>query len=285
MDDAGFAWSLVAGGSGGIGAAVARELARRRKALVLVGRDSDRLAAVVDDCLALGASVVKVLAVDIRDRIAIEHHIATLMSEAPIESLIVCAGVLEGRCDGEVVEGRDPARVVLEVNLLATVDLVYLVLPHMIDRAHGTIVLVSSLAAMVPLPDAPSYSASKAGLLFFGSALRESLRGRGIRVSTVCPGYVETPMTERHMGPQPGRLAAEDVAEAILRCLKSNREMVALPFFIGWLARFSLMVPPRIRALIMGPLRFYVARREHPHHMVVAGVGGDTEGKSTNSTF
>ncbi len=267
MNEAGFAWSMVTGGSSGTGAAVARALSRRHKFLVLVGRDPDRLAAVADDCLALGAADVRILVADLRDRAAMERHVAMLRSEAPIESLIACAGVAEGRYEDEVVESRDTSRLVLEVNLLATIDLVHLVLTDMIDRGEGAIVLVSSLAALTPLPDAPSYSAAEAGLLSFGLALRGATRGRGVRVSTICSGPVEAPTTDRHIGPRPGEIAADDVAAAVLHCLTHDRAMIALPRMIGWLARLSPMLPRFVGALVTRRMRFHLARHTPPRDL------------------
>ena len=111
---------------------------------------------------------------------------------------------------------RDTARRVLEVNLLAAVETVHALLPALRQRGRGKVVYVPSLAGFVPLPDAPAYSASKAGLLFYGLALRDALAAEEIDVSVACPGFVLTAMAKRHIGNRPAEISAEKAAEIVV---------------------------------------------------------------------
>ena len=156
------------------------------------------------------------------------------------------------------MERGSVARRVLETNLLATLDVVHLVLPAMQRNRRGSIVLVASLAALVPLPDAPAYSASKAGLLSYGLALRDAVAAEGIRVVVACPGFVATAMAGRHLGPRPGEISADDAAARILTGLRRNRAMIGFPFVPFWLSRLSLLVPEAIRRRGMKDTRFHV---------------------------
>lgn len=252
-------WAVVTGASSGIGAALARRLAEERRALLLIARDADRLAAVADDCRALGASWVSVLLVDLRDRDRLAEGLAEAERERPIGLFVACAGILDWRHEGDLVETGATAARVLDVNLLATVAAVHLVLPPMLDRGRGAVLFVASLAGLAPVPDAPAYSASKAGLLSYGLALGEGLRRYGIRVAVACPGYVTTPMSRRHIGAHPGEIDADAAAEKILRGFERGREIIAFPFVLGWASRLALIAPPFLRRLAMATLRFHVA--------------------------
>ena len=258
MHAASFTWTVVTGASSGIGAAVARRLAGERHALVLVGRDRERLEAVGDDCRALGASEVCLLLADLRDRPRIAEAFGGVLREGPIGLFVGAAGILDGRRDGEVVETAAIARTVLEVDLLAAINAVHLVLPGMIERGEGGILLVASLAALAPLPDAPAYSAAKAGLLAYGVALGEAVRAHGIRVSVSCPGHVRTGMSPHHVGPHPGAIGADRAAERILRAFARGRAIDAFPFALSWLARLALLAPAFVRRRAMAGLRFHI---------------------------
>src|SRR6188472_3091607 len=149
---------VITGASSGIGAALALRLAGVGTHIALLGRDVGRLTAVADACRGHGA-VCQTAAIDICDGPAMSAFLQQVDRQEPIDLLIANAGVLEGRQADQVVEAAGVARPVIETNLLATLDTVHHVLPGMRQRRNGTIVLVASLASLVPLADAPAYSA------------------------------------------------------------------------------------------------------------------------------
>lgn len=249
---------IITGGSSGIGAALARALAAPGRSLILLGRSAERLGVVAESCRAQGAAC-HVESVDQTDADALSRVLEKIGREAPVDLLIANAGILGGRSADDPVESRMAARRVLETNLLATVDLVHVLLPAMRRNRHGSIVLVASLASLVPLPDAPAYSASKAGLLSYGLALRDAVAADGIRVVVACPGFVATAMAGRHLGPRPGEISAEEAAQRILAGLQRNRAMIGFPLVPFWLSRLSLLVPEQIRRRGMKNTRFHVA--------------------------
>jgi short-subunit dehydrogenase len=248
---------VITGASSGIGAALARQLAMPGRRLGLVGRHLGRLDAVAADCAAKGAAC-RAVSLDVRESGRVAGFVEAFEQWHPIDLLVSNAGILDGRHDGEVVEDRETARRVLEVNLLAAIDTVHLVLPYMRRRRRGDIVLVASLAALVPLADAPAYSASKAGLLSYGLALREAVAAEGIRVGVACPGYVATAMGAIHLGPRPGEISAEAAAALILSGLRRNRSLNGFPFVPFWLSRLSLLVPEFVRRVGTRGSRFHV---------------------------
>ena len=119
-------------------------------------------------------------------------------------------------------------------------------LASMIARKSGQIALVSSLAAIRPSGDLPGYSASKAGLVAWGVALRRRLRGQGVTVSIVTPGFVVSPMSDRHHGPQPFRIAAGVAAKRIAQGLQRKRARISVPWIAGALLRVENLLPPAL---------------------------------------
>ncbi len=249
---------IITGASSGIGAALARALAAPGRTLALLGRHKGRLEAVAAACRAKGATC-RIASLDVSDANALSAFLMEIGRETEIDLLIASAGILDGRSADETVERGNVARRVLETNLLSTLDVVHLVLPGMLRKRCGNIVLVASLASLVPLPDAPAYSASKAGLLSYGLALRDAVAAEGVRVVVACPGFVATAMAERHLGPRPGEISADDAAARVLVGLQRNRAMIGFPFVPFWLSRLSLLVPESIRRRGMKSTRFHVA--------------------------
>jgi short-subunit dehydrogenase len=248
---------LITGASSGIGAALARSLAGPDRMLILMGRNRPRLDAVAACCRSKGASC-RIACIDLRDRDELAAFIDQLDRSQGVDLLFSNAGVMLGRRKGQVTESADAAARVLRTNLLASIDLVNLVLPGMRRRGRGAIVLTSSLAALVPLSDAPAYSASKAALVAYGLALREALAPEGIKVVVACPGYVTTPMIAGHHGIRPGEMSADEAARRILRSLERNAGLNGFPAGLFWLARVSLLVPESLRRLATRFFRFHL---------------------------
>ncbi len=123
--------------------------------------------------------------------------------------------------------------------------------------------MVSSLAALSPLPDAPAYSASKAALLSYGLAMRTALAPEQVRVSVVCPGYVASAMTETHIGEQPLKMSAEKAARLIARGIVRNTPVIAFPLPMYVLSLISPLFPEFVTRLATKGIRFHVASRPH----------------------
>jgi short-subunit dehydrogenase len=169
---------LVTGATGGIGAAVARELAGRGARLVLSGRDEARLA---DLAAELAAKAVPA------DLGAPEHVAGLVDAAGPVDTLVHCAGIgARGRLDATDVDR------VVAVNLRAPLALTAALLPAMRERGYGHLAYVGSIAGLAAVREEAAYAATKAGLLMFAASLRAELVGTGVTVSTLSPAAVDT---------------------------------------------------------------------------------------------
>jgi short-subunit dehydrogenase len=177
-----------------------------------------------------------------------------------VDLFIASAGVLDGRRNGAVIESAAVAREVIETNLVGTVTALHAVLARMREAGHGRIGLVASLAGLVPLADAPAYSASKFGMLGYGMAMDEALRGEDVRVSVICPGYVRTAMGAIHIGERPHEIDADAAARMVIAATLKGKRLSGFPTPLYQLSRLSALAPPWLTRMIAGKLRFHVAR-------------------------
>jgi len=182
--------ALVTGASSGIGIELARQLAGRGHNVILVARSADKLTALADELSATGVRA-ETLPLDLADRDgraallgrteALDLHVDILVNNAGLSTL------------GAVAKA-DPAREMhmLEVDVVAVVDLCARFLPGMVDRGRGAVLNVASTAAFQPLPGQAGYGASKAFVLSYTQSLAGELRGTGVTATTLCPGPVDT---------------------------------------------------------------------------------------------
>jgi short-subunit dehydrogenase len=185
----------ITGASSGIGAALAHHYAGPGVTLALLARNRERLAQVAQECRTRGAVVETVIG-DVADPEAMAAWIAACEARAPLDLLIANAGIggFAALADGPG-EAAGKTAAIMATNMLGVANCVAPLLPRMIARRAGQIAIVSSLAGLVGLPQAPGYSASKAALGAYGDALRRQALPHGVRVSVIYPGFVETPMS------------------------------------------------------------------------------------------
>jgi len=230
---------LVLGATSAIGQQVARLYAGRRASLFLVARNAERLAAVADDLRVRGASVETAVA-DLDDAAL---HDDLLARAAPLDIVLLAHGVL-GDPD-ETAKDAAAAERVLRTNLLAPVSLLTRATQRMEAQRAGCLVALSSVAGDRGRASNPVYGASKAGLTAFLSALRNRLYRTGVRVVTVKPGFVDTPMTA-HLPKNPLYASPERVARDIVRAVDRGRDVVYTPWWWRMVMFVVRTIPERI---------------------------------------
>lgn len=250
---------LITGASSGIGAALARRYAAPGTRLTLAARDAGRLGSVAADCRGRDAEV-GTISLDLRDREAVSAWIRTLDADAPLDLVIASAAVNGGHPTGGL-ETEETGFETVDINLVGTLNVVLPCVSLMAARGRGQIALISSLAAYAPLPDAPSYSGTKAALLAHGIALRGKLAPLGVRMNVVLPGYVKTPMGGIIKGWRPLEMSAAAAAARIVRGLERDQEVIAFPGLLFHAARVASVTPEALRRLGMHAFRFRMRER------------------------
>jgi NAD(P)-dependent dehydrogenase (short-subunit alcohol dehydrogenase family) len=182
---------LVTGASGGIGAAVAARLSAEGHRVALLGRDTTALDAVRSGLAGPGLAV----AADVTDAGAVTAAVARVEAEwGPVEVLVSSAGT--GFAAPLVDTSDEDWARMLELHLTAPFRLVRRVLPAMLERGWGRIVVVASVVAKRGEPQVAAYTAAKHGVLGLVRAAAAEVARSGVTVNAVCPGYVDTPMTD-----------------------------------------------------------------------------------------
>ncbi|RMF38613.1 MAG: SDR family NAD(P)-dependent oxidoreductase [Alphaproteobacteria bacterium] len=233
---------VLTGASAGIGAALAAELAGPGRHFLLIGRDAGRLAATAEALRARGAGA-DTAAMSVTDREGMESVLRGFDAARPVDLVIANAGVAGGRDPATGLEPPGQSRRIVEVNLCGVFNTVEPLLPAMMARGRGHVVLISSLAGLRPQGDEPSYSASKAGVRGWGIAMRGWLRAHGVAVTVICPGFVTTEMSARYQGPKPFEWDVARAARRIARAIRKRKAEYAFPWQMMLLIRLDPFVP------------------------------------------
>jgi short-subunit dehydrogenase len=233
---------LITGASSGIGAALATAYAAAGKTLILCGRNRERLAATAGACRSKGATVGEVC-FDMGDLDGLSARLQEIDGEAPLDLAILNAGIGGFAAAGQIVEPVETARAIATVNFSATVVAATALAERMAGRGRGHIVLIGSISESFPLPMAPTYAASKAGLRLYAEALDLQLRRRGVAVSLVSPGFVDTPMSRGLPFPKPFLMTADAAAAAIKMKLARGARRIVVPRAFAILRTLAKMAP------------------------------------------
>ena len=240
--------ALVTGGSSGIGAAAARALAAAGARPLIAGRDPARLQAVASETggLALAADLAAAGG-------PAELARAALDAAGPggIDLLVNNAGIGWAGPVGEMTS--EQAARLIAVDLTAPIQLTRLLVPAMAARGHGHVVFVSSIAGATGVRGEAVYSAAKAGLACFAESISLELAGRGVGVSVIVPGVIDTPFFERRGRPydrrRPAPLPPQRVASALVGAVQQNRSVVFVPRWMRFPAWLHGALPGTFRRL------------------------------------
>lgn len=230
LSNPGLTW--ITGGSSGIGAALARELAKRKHQVAISARRDEALREV-----AAESDQIDFYSCDITDPTSVKDAVETLSQRhGQIDRAVLNAGsyIPDGWSDGLEIE---KVRKQHALNFLGTLNCIEALLPQMTARKSGHIVLVASVAGYRGLPRSLGYSSSKAALIALGESMRLELEQVGIRVQVCCPGFVRTELTDKNDFPMPMMMEVADAAESFADQMLSDDFRITFPKTFTWLMR------------------------------------------------
>ena len=246
--------AVVTGASSGIGAALAKALAKRGAAVALVARRAELLHALAEQIAPAGGRA-SVHPGDVADGKVVERSAAEILHQhGRVDGLVNNAGFVHHG----LVKDHPPADVerLVATNLLGTLHWTQALIPALRAQRAGWIVNVSSFAGLIPQPDEAVYSATKAAVTAFGSALGHELAPLGVHVLTVHPVLVRTEMfTPEVMARMPkgseGRfVSAEAFAEQALAALARGERSAVVPRAYRWVVRLRALAPERFDRIV-----------------------------------
>lgn len=235
--------AVITGASRGIGEALALALGAPERRLTLIGRSKVDLEKVQAQCQHQGAHA-DICLLDLKDNAAIQNTMQTVAKKNPIDLLIANAGV------SYVTDNRHPESFhhheeTFLINIQATCHTIQAALPDMLARRSGQIIVISSIAALIPLPQSPAYCASKAAIMAYALSLRRLLAQHNIKINVVCPGYIDTNMSQK-LTKRPFLLTPEKAAQKILRAAAKNKARYIFPWQMQVLYWLSSLAPHRL---------------------------------------
>ncbi|MDR0247499.1 MAG: SDR family oxidoreductase [Burkholderiales bacterium] len=225
---------FITGASSGLGEALAYRYAKEGFTLGLFARRYDRLCALQRSLQETWGvtSPVHTYEGAVTDAQALQHAAQDFLATAGIPDIVIAnAGVSHGTVTGGEGEADLPVfREVFDTNVMGIVNTFHPFIDAMRDARRGTLVGVSSVAGFRGLPGSGAYSASKAAASSYLESLRVELRGSGVAVVTLCPGFIATPMTANNPYPMPFLISASKAADLMVRAIAKKKRRYVFPW-------------------------------------------------------
>ena len=238
---------FITGASSGIGRALAQLYAKRGAALGLVARRAGVLDELQAELLALGARTVRCYALDVADEQALDRAAQDYLAHVGVPDIVIAnAGVSSGTLTGRSGD-LAAIRRIFEINVFGMAHTFAPFVASMRQAAangrHVRLVGIASVAGIRGLPGAEAYSASKAAVIAYLESLRVELRAANVRVVTIVPGYVATPMTAINPYAMPFLLPVDRAAERFATAIALGRGYSVIPWQMGLVAKVLRLLP------------------------------------------
>lgn len=254
MGEAHIAWKTawITGASSGIGLELARLLDGKVTHLAVSARSQDKLSKLAAQC----KNVVS-YPLDVTDADAVVDSVGDIEAAAgPIDLAVLNAGVWQLMDVAEL--DLKAIRTGIEVNYMGVVHAINALLPGMLARGAGQIAIVASVAGYRGLPRSAAYGPTKAALINLAETLRTELAPRGITVSVVNPGFVDTPMTRDNTFPMPNIISAKDAAQSLLAGLERRKYEIIFPRAFVFKMKLLRLLP---NAMYFWVVRTFLSKR------------------------
>jgi short-subunit dehydrogenase len=231
---------LITGASSGMGRELAIEYSKICENLFITGRDIERLSEVFEKCQKNCNVLYKSL--DIRNKEETKEWIDYILNKyKTIDLVIANAGVSGGTSKGS--EEEEQIYEIFETNINGVLNTIVPIIPSMKKNKNGQICLISSMASFRGMPSAPSYSSTKACIRIFGEALYNDLKKYNVSVTTICPGFIKTPLTDKNNFKMPFLMDVEKAVKKIINGIEKKKKIVIFPKIIYYIIKFIDFLP------------------------------------------
>jgi short-subunit dehydrogenase len=233
---------FITGASSGIGQAMALEWARRGGRLALVARRGDEMRAWIA-AQGWSADRAAVYVADARDIAAMTAAGRDCIATQGLPDVVIANAGISVGVDVAIESDLEVLRATLETNNLGMAATFQPFVAPMRERRGGTLVGIASVAGIRGLPGHAAYSLSKAGVISFCESLRVECRPFGVRVVTIAPGYIDTPLTQGNSYSMPFLMPADKFARQALDAIAAGVGLRVIPWQMGALARLLRILP------------------------------------------
>jgi len=246
---------FLTGASSGIGEGLALAMAQRGAILGLVARRQEHLEKLAKACEEKGGKAAT-FPCDVTDANAIQAAADEMRHKfGHIDIMIANAGI--GGNDPETRAYHPEAvKKLIDTNLLGAVNCIHAVVPQMVERGSGQLVAISSLAGIRGLPKSAAYSASKAGMTAFFESVRLDMIGKGVDVTIIQPGFIETPLTAGRTNKMPFLMKLDDAIPYFLNAIENKKKFAGFPWQLAAIVRFGKILPANLYDRIASRMRY-----------------------------
>jgi short-subunit dehydrogenase len=232
----------ITGASSGIGRSLAIELAGRGARIALSSRNYETLEEVSRGINAGGGSALSI-ACDVQDTESLRSALAEINRKLGVLDILIANAGTHIETWPEVKFEAAEYLKLMDINFGGVIRSIEVVLSEMLSRGKGTIAGVTSLAGYRGLPQAAAYGASKAAINHFLESIRFHLRPKGIKVVSIAPGFVKTPLTDKNTFEMPFRISAERCAKIIAQGLEREKDFITFPLQFSTFMNFMRCIP------------------------------------------
>lgn len=230
---------VISGASSGIGLALARLYLERSATVATFARRGEPL----QELAAHYPGKVFPYTLDVRDAAAIRDAAEDFIARAGLPDIVIAnAGVSVGTLTRHA-EDNDVFQQVMDINVMGAIKTFQPFVEPMRQAGRGRLVGIASVAGFRGLPGSGAYSASKAALISYLESLRVELHGSGVKVVTICPGYIRTPLTDINNYPMPFMLEVDDAARRMARIIGRGSSFAVLPWQMALIGRLLKLLP------------------------------------------
>jgi short-subunit dehydrogenase len=218
--------------------------------LFLGGRNANALQDTADRCRNFGCDVHSFVS-DVTDKDIMHHWVLDCDRRFTLDIVIANAGISGGTLGRDAAAWMESDQSIFDVNLKGVLNTISPIIPRFCNRKAGQIVLISSLAGFAPWPGAPAYATTKAAVRIYGNALAGRLRDYNVFVTTICPGFIHTPMTDVNEFPMPMKMNAPKAAAKIAKAIAKKRIQYSFPWPMALMAQFLGLIPPPLAQILL----------------------------------
>lgn len=232
---------VISGASSGLGLALARYYLERGAVVAAFARRGELL---LQTLAVEFPDKVYCYTLDVRDALAVQNAASDFIAIAGVPDVVIAnAGVSVGTLT-EHAEDIDSFQKVMDINVLGMVKTFQPFVAAMCTARQGTLVGIASVAGFRGLPGSGAYSASKAAAISYLESLRCELYGSGVKVVTICPGYIKTPMTANNSCAMPFIIDVDEAAKRIARAIERQTAFSVIPWQMAFVGRVLKWLPP-----------------------------------------
>ncbi|MBE7636612.1 SDR family NAD(P)-dependent oxidoreductase [Sneathiella sp. P13V-1] len=228
----------VIGASSGIGFELVKQFLAEGRLVVASSRNVSPL----EELRAMYGENLKLISMDVTSSSSVQNAVSEIHNQdLEIEAVLINAGGYVPVSETQISE--DVALSMMKVNYLGPVSVTERILPGMLEKGHGHIVFVASVAGYLGLPKSLAYGPSKAALINFAEGLRVSLQKTGIKIQLVNPGFVRTPLTANNTFKMPFLMGASEAATRIVKGMEGSKFEISFPKRFTYFLRLLQMLP------------------------------------------